>query len=209
MTFLLLLGCTPTRQRPAIAPPAKKQAASAVRVVKVPGTREHIYYYKGSGPLEAYASGDRGPYLIEVRGRMTDTEIDALRATGVRFDATEMFTEKTFVARLGPEQRERVASLPFVWEVRLLQPDDKLEPSRLGAGQGGHLEVTIDLLDPDAAKLAAIGELLQSLGAEVLELHGDTVRARVGLAHLDEITRISDVIWIEPSKSRRSTELEE
>lgn len=209
LAFLLLFGCTPSPARPEIVPPVKKHAAGAVRVVEVPGTRERVYYYKGSGPLTAYARGDRGPFLIEVRGRLTDAERAELRASGVRPEAMEMFTEQTFVTRLGPEQRERVAALPFVWEVRLLQPDDKLEPACLGAGQGGHLDVTIDLLDPDAAKLAVIGELIESLGAEVFELRENTVRARIGLAHLDEITRISDVIWVEPSDSQRSTELGE
>jgi len=201
MALLFVIGCAAPHERAVPGPSPKKDGLPAgVRVVEVPGSDERVYYYPGSGPIAAYAKGDRGPFLIEVRGRMTAEENEELRNIGIRVGSLEMYTEQSFVARLDSEQRERVAALPFVWEVRLLQPDDKLEPSCFAAGEEGRLEITIDLLDVGDKKLATIGELLESLGIRVLELGADSIHASVSMSHLDEITRISDVIWIEPRR---------
>lgn len=200
--FVVLMGCVSQDARVSSRQPSneKKGRASAAKIVEVPGSKERVYYYPGSGPIAGYAVGDRGPFLVEVRGRLTAEENEELRVQGVSVNELEMFTEHSFVTRLDAAQRERVAELPFVWEVRILQPDDKLDPTRFTEA-AGLVPVTIDLLEVGEAKLAAIGKLLESLGAEVRALHSDTIHATVTLAHLDEITRISDVIWIEPSRN--------
>jgi len=199
IALLVLAGCASPADRSAPATPASESPVPAAQVTVVPDSSERIYYYPTDGPLAAYHPDDRGPFLIEVRGRLTEPEQKRLRDVGVEVARLEMFTENTFVVRLGSAQRQQVEELPFVWEVRILQPDDKLDPTQF-TGDSGQVEVIIDVLDVSEKKLAALGKLLESWDAEVRYAGGNTLRVATRMARLDAITRISDVIWIEPNR---------
>jgi len=176
-----------------------------VQVVEVPGGEGAVYRYAGAGPISSYVAGDSGPYLIEVLGDVTAAADQALRELGVRMNALEMFSESSYAARLDREQSERLRALPFIKEVRILQPDDKLDSSRFAGFGVQRIEVTIDLLDVSDEKLTVITALLEELGARVLRAQPGTVCAEVSVETLQKITRISDVIWVEPNFTNRAT----
>jgi hypothetical protein len=173
-----------------------RAAAGGARYREVDGGR--VYVYPGSGPI-ALDPADRGPHVLAL-ARPPSADDRAALAVGLVIHAAADAPAGgwRYLVRLTGAQRAAVARLDFVVGAAALQPEEKIDPARLGAG-AGPVTATVDLLSPSAAELTAVGELLASWGATLHRAGGDTLRVTLDRARLGEIGRISDVIWIEPA----------
>lgn len=192
---LWVAACGSSQEQPA---PSTSEPAVAESFVAVPATGERVYYYPGSGPI-TYAAEDGGAYLVELSRAQAATDRSALGELGVVADEPNLRGDNRYLYRLTSTQRDKLRSLDFVRSVERLEPAHKLDEGSFASS--GRIAITIDFMTVSAAKLAVIGNLLKSWGAQIDHLDSVTARITIDRARLAAIGRMSDVTWIEPNQA--------
>ncbi len=191
---LLVAACGSSQEKS----PVPAEAAGDDSYIAVAASGERLYYYPGSGPV-AYAAEDVGAFVVELSRAQTVADRRALAELGAVADEPNLRAGSRYLYRLTAAQGEKLLALDFVRSVERLDPADKLDPDSFASS--GRVAITIDFITVSAAKLAAIGDLLESWGARIDQLDPVTARITIDRARLGDIGRISDVTWIEPNRA--------
>ena len=192
-----LVACSSTK--PATPAPAENQPTG---YYEAPGSGERVYYYDLDESLERYRDGDRGPYVVLLAASATSADREQLAAMKLVADEHNALGDSSLVFRLTGEQRDEVEKLAFVEQLRVLAPADRHDVARFAA-LSGPVAVAIDFFeDVDAARLKALGALLESWGATVTHLDRAAARVVIDAGRIALLVRTSDVRWVEPLASK-------
>ncbi len=177
-----LAACSGAPARPPVAPDPWQQLA--VRDAPIA-----MFLYPD--PIERYAPGDRGAYVVRVPD-LTERRA-VLAAVG---GGDDLSGEDGFVVRLDAAARDAVAARPGVTAVAILQPADRRS---LLIDRATELpETRIDLfLDATGDEVAAVAAWITSRGGRVLWQGRIALRARLPREAVAEASRLSPVRWIE------------
>jgi hypothetical protein len=157
--------------------------------LEVAGAPVALYLYPD--PIERYAPGDRGAYVVRVAdGPERRALLDELGTSD------DIAGSDGHVVRLDAAARDALTARSGVTGVQILQPADRR--SLLIEGTAELPEARIDLFrDASAGEVAAVAAWISERGGRVLWTGRAALRARLPRAVLSEASRLSPVRWVE------------
>jgi hypothetical protein len=143
------------------------------------------------------SGGERGYFLVQFRGPVTDADRAAVEQQGGRI--VSYIPDYTFLVSLPGSARERLAASAQVAWVGLYQPAYKI--STMDQMRGSGPRSLIILLFPEES-LAATAEAVRQAGGTIEETSDNGInkmlRVNLDLGLLPQVAQIPGVAWIEP-----------
>jgi PKD repeat protein/subtilisin family serine protease len=130
----------------------------------------------------------RGSYLVAFSGPISQSQADALRATGA--ELTAYIPDFAYKAILTPSQVERAALVDGVIGVSVFQPEYKLSPD---LEESGLYRIR---LERGADRVVVQGDI-EATGGSVITSSGDVLTVAATRDQLESVTELNAVAWVE------------
>ena len=141
--------------------------------------------------IAANAPGQRGYYIVQSRGPITEEWKEAVTAQGAELIA--YVPDFAFKVRMTPADAARVERMPSVGWVGMFQPAYKLAPRMAVEGRWRPYTVTIER----GADVAATAALVSAAGAQLARADGRILTVVADGARLPAIAHVMDVASID------------
>ncbi|HWO65739.1 MAG TPA: S8 family serine peptidase [Umezawaea sp.] len=138
------------------------------------------------------AVADRGAYLVQFKGSLTDVQRRQLRAMGARVGT--YVPDLAYVVRMNATTRAKVQRLSFVRALADFRASDKVDPST-AAVTGRYL---VTLAEQDAKDQKAVAERITALGGAVEDVSasGQHLTAVLGADQVVAVAGLPEVIAV-------------